>query len=303
MKFAAISSLILMTVLPSAAQGAQAEPEPDIVVSAQREAEARKEAQAYIRELGVLSNDRPVARWVDRICPRARGLSKEHAAIVERQIRLTAREAGAPVAGENCTANFVVIFTEDAGSLMRIVAQREPSRLARRGAARDRDLENSQAPITWWYNTGVKASSGLAEGTDAPPSAKFSDYSGAETPMPGNSSTTVTNHYNASLVSTQLARAIYSATIIVDVNRAQGNRLKSIVDYATLVGLAEIDFGSKPGGSILSLFEPAEAHRELSPRDRAFLSGLYRIPLDRKLGLQRNRLANEIVQRMSGSSE
>ena len=84
--------------------------------------------------------------------------------------------------------------------------------------------------------------------------------------------------------------------MVIDVKRAEGVPLKSVIDYATLVGLAEIKLGASPGNSILSLFR-SDGHNRLTRRDRAFLTGLYRIAMDRRAEQQRRALVGAIAGR------
>lgn len=298
------SILVMATALPAAVSGPQARPQDGtgaqsadtIIVTGQPGQGARKQARSYIGELGVAGSQRPVARWLDPVCPRAVGVSKEHAAIIVSQIRRTAEVAGAPVAGLSCSPNFLVVFAEQADAYVREMAQRRPGLGGQPGSTPVRQLKQAGAPVRWWYNTEVRTNSGRREETDVTPGARFSTMSGAESGLPGKSTTTVTSRYSASLISTQTVRAIYAATVIIDVREAEGVRLKSVVDYATLVGLSEIDPGSSPSDSILSLFEPNSEHQALSRRDTAFLSGLYRIAMDRDGRLQRGLLVREMTR-------
>ena len=95
-------------------------------------------------------------------------------------------------------------------------------------------------------------------------------------------------------------RALRSAVVIVDVNRAAGAALKSVTDYATLVSLAEIEFdGEAPPQSILALFTKNESAGQMTDSDRTFLTELYRLPLDRLAKQQRQRLVGALSKQDS----
>lgn len=258
-----------------------------IVVTGELEKQAREKARSYVRELGVGAGEQPTARWFDPICPRAIGLGKQHAAIVEDQIRTVIREIGAPLAELVCEANFAIVFTDGPERVVqRIAASRSGLPLADL-----RELKEGSAPVRWWYNTDLRSRDGMAASDSPMPWAAMNSPS--YSPLPSGSSGTLPQ-YNSSIVSTQAVRTIHSATVVIDVNRAEGVPLKSVVDYAALVGLAEVELGASPGDSVLSLFL-SDGNRVLSVRDRAFLRGLYQIAMDRTSNRQRRAIVNEMV--------
>ena len=145
--------------------------------------------------------------------------------------------------------------------------------------------------MRWWYNTELRSKDGKPASDAAVPWATLNSPS--YSPLPTGSSGSLPQ-YNSSMVSTQSVRAIHSATVIIDVNRAEGVPLKSVVDYAALVGLSEIALGASPTDSVLSLFQSG-GNRELTIRDRGFLKGLYQIAMDRSSDRQRRAIVNAMV--------
>ena len=113
--------------------------------------------------------------------------------------------------------------------------------------------------------------------------------------LPGATDTKTTNTYSGSLISTPTIRTISAATVVVNFAHASSLGLPAVIDHAALVGLAEIKLGPSPESSILSLFDDGSTRRELSNRDFAFLTALYRIPLDRKARVQRTALVNQMT--------
>ena len=287
-RMSATSIAVLISIIPPSASSAQS-PRSDevIVVTGELQEQAKRKAQAYIKELGVVTGERPTARWFDPICPRAIGLSAQHAAIVEEQMRQIIREVGAPLAKAGCSPNFAVAFTDGPEQVVRHIAS-AGSELSPPAA---RELKKGKAPVRWWYNTEFRNRDGMSAGDTVSPSAfvQAPNY----TPLPSGRSGNL-SLYGSSLVSTQVVRAISSATVVVDVQRAEGVPLKSVIDYAALVGLSEIAFSASPADSILTLFQSGR-NRGLTRRDRAFLTSLYRIAMDRKAEQQRR----AIVQAMA----
>lgn len=282
----ALASAILWGA-PAASSARSPSSEDTIVVTGEREKAARQKAESYVRELRVATGEQPTARWFDPICPRALGLGKEHAAIVEEQIRQIVRDVGAPLAGRGCDPNFAIAFTDGPERIVKHIAGSRGG-LPLRDA---RELKEGNAPMRWWYNTDLRSTDGMPASDASVPWATLDSPS--YSPLPTGSSGSLPQ-YNSSMVSTQSVRTIYSATVVIDVNRAEGVPLKSVVDYAALVGLSEIALGASPTDSVLSLFQPGGS-RALSGRDRAFLRSLYQIAMDRESDRQRRAIVKEMV--------
>jgi hypothetical protein len=121
--------------------------------------------------------------------------------------------------------------------------------------------------------------------------------------IPGNDQTGTITQPGSSIVSTQIKRALTQATILIDVNAAAGKSLRSVVDYASLVGLAEVRLGATAPNSILGLFGGEPNIGELTVTDYAFLKALYSMSLDRRAEQHRRVLIGQIVrERTSGKN-
>lgn len=291
-------ALILMSGLFAAGPAAaniQAGPSDPIVVTGKSSAEMRREAKTYVRQLGVANSQVQAARWFTAVCPRVFGLNQDQASRIEARIRTVTKMVGAPLAKAKCEPNLVMVFADDADAMVERLGNSPPGRLGSPGSTAVRKLRTEQAPVRWWYNVSIQSSDATPGMPDAPRGAKFTTWSGSEGEPPGNLDSATLHHYSASLVSTRSQRDIYAATLVVDSKRIGEVSVRSLADYAALVGLAEVNFGASPDDSILSLFEPS-GDRLLSNRDTSFLSGLYRIAMDREAHLQRQMLINEIVR-------
>jgi hypothetical protein len=274
-----------------------------IVVTGQSVAQARKEARAFVRELGIANGEQQAARWLVPVCPKVLGIQKKQAAWVESRIRAISQSIGAPLANASCKGNLVVVFADDADGVIKYAQSHPPGRLGHPGSTAVRKLKNEQLPVRWWYNVGNQSNLGVPESSDAPKGAAFIEpIPGRQVDPPGGPWTTVLHSYGASLLSTRAARGIYAATVVIDANRTQPAKLGSLADYAAMVGLAEINLGAEPDNSVLSLFK-AQDGRLLTQRDQSFLAGLYRITMDREALLQRQMLVNEIVRPREASAQ
>lgn len=271
-------------------------PEPEeIVVQGERltPAEARKRAVAYIEHTGITTAKESVARFADPICPRALGLAPEVAARVENSLRLIAVEIGARPAKPGCTPNVTINFVGDGAAFARSIAQRDRRLLAEVPAGQRPALLEGKAPVRWWYLTQVRGRDGDGmNGMD--PAFVTGAESGGQT-LPSNGGSSTSQNYGSSLVSTQMARVIRSATVVVDTVLAEGATLDSVAAYAAMVALAEMQPRETPlDGSILGLFGKVDAPRSLTKLDQTFLRELYALPLDRKARQQRGRLVRAL---------
>jgi hypothetical protein len=278
----------------AAGQAQQTESADSITVVGQRLSpeEARSRAIAFVRETGVAAGTRPMARWKEPVCPRALGLSPAHARIVEAKLRKVAEAANIRVAREPCRTNIAVSFAADAGTVVRTIQASSPGRLAEVPSSARAALLRGPAPIRWWYTTELRSRDGVGTSADAPLWA-FVEGDGKVTNLPGDGTSLA--HYSSSIVSTQVVRVLKSATVIVDVNLAEGLPLDAVTSYAALVAFAEIrNHDAAPPSSILGLLAK-DGPRDLTDWDMTFLRALYRLPLDREARAQRGLLVRQLL--------
>lgn len=279
-------------------------PGPDIHVIGRpiTDAELRKQANDFVRRAGVANGSDPVARWLEPVCPKVVGIKPEYAAIVEQRMREIAELSGIKTAKPNCQGNIAVSFTTDARAVMQQIARKSPSRLAElQPAVRDR-LVSSDAPIRWWYNTRTQGADGmrvansdsLLVSADATDGRTFSAGTGGESAI-GNGTQTV-QAYRSTLIGTLAVRALFRATIVVDVNLAEGRSLDAVAAYAAMVAFAETTPSTQPvPNSILGLFDAGNVYTDPTDWDISLLRTLYSMPHDRAGWKQRRMLVSAIV--------
>ncbi len=262
-------------------------------------AQARARATEFVDRMGIGAGDRPVARWGEAVCPRVQGIEPRLAAHVERRMRATAAAAGIEVAPEGCRSNIVVHFTSDADRVMNNVAARSSGYVDTLSPQDREAMLNGNAPVRWVYGSETRGRHGMRAmtGGDLPSVAIDGGAGGSAL---GNIPSVVS--YNSSMVSTQAVRLLTSAVVVIDADSSDGRQLDSIADYASFVAFAEVRLGDPaPRGSILSLFDQDGRADELTGWDRAFLTALYRIPLDRMGRRHRGLLVRELVQAASAA--
>lgn len=240
--------------------------------SREAEREERRRAADFVRRAGVARLE-PVARWIVPVCPRTIGVEADVAAIIDTRIREVAAAAGAPVAKAGCSANIAVVFTADGAGLARAMLAKAPDLLAELPRPERERVLDGDGPIRWWYNVRIETRDG----------------------MPANQG--IVKHYNSSVVSTQVVRALRTALVIVDVEKADGTPLDAVASYAAMVALAEIrDNPPPPRDSIMELFTAEGGRRDLSDRDSALLRGVYSVPPDREAFQHRRQLVGAVRQ-------
>lgn len=297
---AALGGLALAAAQASQPSVPQADPAESIIVTGTRSTpeETRRRAVEFVRGAGVATSQRSVARWEDPVCPRALGLQPTYAGMVEEKLRTIAEAAGIGVAREPCRPNILVSFVADAGATVRAVAARAPRQLEEVPSEARAALLAGPAPVRWWYSTDTRSRDGLPARA-APPPWTAGNAEGGGSMLPAHMPTL--QHYESSIVSTQAARVLTAATVVVDVGRVEGMPLDAVAAYAALVAFAEIrtdDFS--PAGSILGLFDAESRLRAPTEWDMAFLRALYRLPLDRTGRRHRGMLVRELVAAETG---
>ena len=285
-------------VLLPLAVAAQAQPprespadtDPSIVVTGTRltREQARERAVEFVRQVGVARGQQAAARWIDPVCPRVAGIAEPYAGIVVARMRAIAEQAGMRIGRENCDPNISVSFVGDAEELMREIDRRSSARLREVPVEARRALVDGDAPIRWWYLTGERSRHGMGSTSQS-------------LPMEGDPSVQpvqveAISHYDSSVISTQVNRAIVHASVVIDLDRVEGRRLDAIAAYAAFVAFAEVRASDPPPpGSILGMFGPEPDTRSLTDWDTAFLRALYRLPLDRPARRHRGILVRDMV--------
>jgi hypothetical protein len=104
------------------------------------------------------------------------------------------------------------------------------------------------------------------------------------------------SHYDSSIISTQVNRAIIDANVVIDLDRVEGRSLQAVAAYAAFVAFSEVRPSEPPpAGSILGMFGAEPDARGLTDWDMAFLRALYNLPLDRQARRHRGMLVRDMV--------
>lgn len=255
--------------------------------------EARKRALEFVRRTGV-AELRPIARWMAPVCPHVIGVDDEVAAIVRQRVREVADVAGARVAPEGCSTNIAIVFVSDGRGLTRAMLRKSPKRLAELSpAARERVTQGDDA-IRWWYSTQLQSRDAVSASTA--PLPWVGGHSEGGGPVIQGAGPTL-SHRGSSIVGTQAVRALTTATIVIDVEKAHGTPLDAVASFTAMVAMAEMDGDPPPPrNSILALFAGEDDRRALSSEDQTLLRAIYSLPPDREAHQHRRQLVTAIAK-------
>lgn len=261
----------------------------------QTEAQARQEANDFVRRTGIANGEAPVARWVGPVCPRVLGIQPEYATIVERRVRSIAEKADIPLGAAPCTANVVISFATNAKAVVQRVAKKSPRRISEVPLPARAALLKGNAPIRWWYTTQETSADGIGATSSDGLAANSGTAEGGGSSI-GNGLPTV-QAYSSSIIRTQVVRALRSATVVIDVTLSEGAPLDAVAAYAAMVAFAEIKPNREPPpNSILGLFGETAPSASATDWDINFLRALYSIPPARAGWKQRRMLVGEIMK-------
>lgn len=289
-------ALAAMVLGGSASASAEApDPSDQIVVVGDRPEDARPRAVEFVNRLGVAQGEQPAARWVDKVCIAVLGVEPDIAATVSSRMRAIATDAKIKLAPAGCEPNIAVAFTGDGGALVRSLAARSARRVRGMSGPDLDKLLNGSAPVRWWYSTEPRGRDGM-QGNSAPPPFAGGNAEGSNIILPDNGNQSTMLQYQSAIVSTQVTRVLTNAIVVIDAAKAEGATLDAIASYAAMVAFAEIKRDPQPPeGSILGLFQHVQGYNELTMRDRAFLRGLYKLPLDRAARRHRGYLVQALL--------
>lgn len=275
-------------------------PQESIVVTGNRlaPAEAERVAAQFVRAAGVGIDDRPVARWQEPVCISIQGLQDQYAGILRRRMEQVAGAVGVRLAPSGCEPNIGIIFTAEPLQSLRNIETRRPGYFRELSATDRAALFRAGSPIRWLYGTTTTSIEGR-EMTDGAQMGIPSVLGVDQRQLAAVGSAPMTFGYGASSVSTGVARVLRGAAIIVDLGALDGQSMGQLGDYIAMVAFAEMRAREPmPTGSILNLFTPTPP-TGLTYQDRAFLTTLYRLQLDRRGRRHRAIMMRELVAAMS----
>jgi hypothetical protein len=240
------------------------------VTAPDRAQSVHKKVEAYVSGVTVRTENWSLARWHRPICPLVAGLPKSQGEAVLARVSEVLLKAGAPLDKGKCQPNLTIIVTAEPERLLRKWRERNSRLFAQGLAAQAKRFLETDRPARVWYNVAqLSADTMPAQSSSDPDMLGATNFAGLKT----------NNRARHSRLEWNGLRSIDSAIVVIDATRATHLTPGQLADYAAMVGLTELDLGSKvgPAPTILRLFDtaPAESPDGLSAWDQAFLEALY----------------------------
>ena len=260
---------------------------PQVTVEAQRKA-IEHQAYDFVRKAtqNPRFQDESLPRWNAPLCFAVAGLPAKEGLYALGRLAEIARTAGARVANAGCKYNFIVVFAAQPDTLLNKAFRLHPKSFDRCGGLPE--IKKFLAPskpgaVRVWHNSRLFTRDGIPIGSQRDCGGMSFD----------NNDFPISNQYLPSRIERYDVFAFSLALVIVDTAYPQPVRLGQLVDYAAMVGLADIALDASLGDapSILRIFDqPPDAQPSgLTHWDEAFLSGLYHS--DQATQTQRSQIA------------
>jgi hypothetical protein len=281
-----LRALLLFVALWSQAAGA-ADPAPttEIIVTG----ETWRAIERFVREAARPLGDGKQATWSGAFCPALAGFDPAQAQFVLERMNEVVQSIGIKSNTGRCPSNVLILMSEQAALLAeRMVDEKFGLFGADRHLGALREFAQSEAPVRWWY----VAKGGTADGVD-----DYQDGTHAAPTMTATGSRIVVPSKNT----------IERVIAVVDATRMHGVPIGVLAAYLTMASMVRVNhYGDlAPAASILTYFRdrakgdaPAT---ELTGWDRAFLKALYETPKNFDPGLERNVIAQRMLDELAAA--
>jgi len=232
-----------------------------------------------------------LARWETGICPVAVGLRPAAIQFLAQRLGENAKRVGAPVTGKaGCRPNIEIVFTTTPQDLLDHV--RKDHRLylgySQNGAEADR-LARVLHPIQAWYTTASKDFAGYTKVDNS----RTVGIDAEELQVAMAMGTVTGLHTRDGRRST-----LYHVIVAIDPAKLAEHEIGGIADYISFLALSPVASLDRCQQlpSVMNMLVPgcAATADQMTPNDVAFLQGLYKMPLDGNLGLQKEGIAHEM---------
>jgi hypothetical protein len=236
-----------------------------------------------------------IGRWVDNICPEARGLQPLYNEYVSRRVISLARSVGAPTqrAG-HCAVNVDILFTPRPQDLLDEIARKSPALLGH--SENPGQLRVFRHPIEARYLTGTRSFDTLPTSVNG---NTPQIHSGLQIDNQWDPIVGLAGSHLGDRVRSEFARV----TVIADTNALVGHSIQAVTDYIAMLVLTRSALdGCNPLPSILDLLSsdcggrPSPA--SLTEADIAYLKALYSSNLEVRLNLERGELHDRMLRQM-----
>ena len=286
MRIALSTSLAVAVAAAASPASGQSQPadteSSEVVVVGQ--ANRDRAVRDYVKAITQVSSINPVGRFDSaNVCPAAVGLSEAHNAAIAARMRRIAQAAGMPVAEPGCSANALVLFSNDKDELIEAFRKTFPAYF-RQPSGQPVEIGRQPGPVTAWHLEQRIDRSGKAVG-----SGGATDVAVVSTPVV------------PSRISGTLRPVFVASVVVIEVDSIIGLSITQVADYAAMRSFAKTDparLKDSSAPSILTVLEApmdSEIPLTLTSWDMAYLKALY-ASVPTRFG---TRQANEISRRIN----
>jgi len=263
---------------------------PQVTVEARRQLERR--INEFVRKITNVpfSFQDSLPLWHDPLCFAVAGLPTNEGLFALGRLADIARSTGLRVSHPGCKYNFIVIFSAEPDKLLQRAFHLHPGSFNTDGGFTEIKQFIAPAkplPVRAWHNKRAVTRAGAPISRDGP-CGSFA-VNGVQVP--------VGCHFGGSFIERYDVYAFSLALVVIDTSYPKEFELRQLIDYAAMVGLADIPASEDPGDapSILRLFgeSPDAQTPGLTAWDSAFLRALYHS--DQANTTQRSQIAVQMV--------
>lgn len=232
----------------------------------------REAARQFVSRVATAPAGARLGRWNTPLCVSVANLQAPYGQMLADRIGDIARGLGISVGEPGCSPNVLVIGAEDGPAVASALIEgwrlrfRPPIDNTNMGLAALERFKTSDAPVRWWHIS-------LPVSTDTGQLA--ARVAGGEPPW--------IRSRNVSRMRSPLRYDLNSATVVIDMTKANGVMLPALMDYTAMVVLAQVDprsdYSDQP--TVLNLFRDPEGVTGMTDWDHAYLQALYLAEPDR----------------------
>lgn len=277
-----------VSVVPAAPPPEQAASGPEIVVRGARDRD--RQISQFISDLTPAPSHGQLARFEDKLCPRAYGMPASYDELVTGRMRAVAAAAGIPLGKVDCRPNAVVIVTRDKRSFIKRLAQQRPYMVPDEWSGWTlRDVARDPSPAAAWSIEDERASD--SAGFYPAKEQRINWKAGGESRLRANS------------------RPVFVASVLViQADALEGFSTRQLADYAAMRAFVHVDPKriDRKSNTILTLLdtpmgEPAPL--TLTEWDLSFLKAYYSGTLNRFAEYDRAQMTSAMKRDLDQKAE
>ena len=248
----------------------------------------RDAAEAFVRSVAAAPAGARLARWKAPICISVANLRAPYGQMMIDRIADVAGDLGLEVGEPGCTANVLILATEDGPSTAQALVEGWRRRFrphvdnSNMGLAALDRFRTSKAPVRWWHI-----------------SMPFSVDTNALAARVGGDDPPTVSVRNLSRMRSGVRHDLTSVTVVIDLSKTDDVVLPALIDYTAMVVLAQVDprAGYAGQSTVLNLFSDPEDVKGLTDWDRDYLRALYAAEPDRaNAAAQEAAVATELMR-------